>query len=264
MAETQSIPPEVAAAIVKVMTGVKTLGKDDTNKFQKYDFVSVDRFLAAVGPLCAGAGLVILQEEDSVDISTKETTDDYGKTKASSWLTVRYAFTFVHASGAAYGPLHRSVIVPANGAQAFGSAQSYALKQFQRAQFQIPTGDADDADRQEAQPLPNQTRKPAQQQQKPQEFRPPSETPFDDQPKKDPDAFWKKPSLDLDPKREKTMEQFADSLERAIAAAPTEKALNKLIQDNDTRLDGLCVEMRDRGNEILEANKRRLGALMAA
>lgn len=150
-----SIPAEVAKAIVTVMSGIKTLGKDDSNKFQKYDFVSVDKFLAAVGPLCAAARLVILQEEESVDVSTKESTDDYGKTKTSAWLSVKYAFTFVHASGAAYGPMHRSVMVPANGAQAFGSAQSYALKQFERSVFQIPTGDKDDADQHQAELLPS-------------------------------------------------------------------------------------------------------------
>jgi hypothetical protein len=37
-------------------------------------------------------------------------------------------------------------MVPARGAQAFGSAQSYALKQFMRSLFQIPTGDKEDAD----------------------------------------------------------------------------------------------------------------------
>jgi hypothetical protein len=189
MSETQSVPPEVAAAIVKVMGGIKTLGKEDTNKFQRYDFVSVDKFLAAVGPLCAAAGLVILQEEESTEVAAKESTDDYGKTKTSSWLTVRYAFTFVHASGAAYGPLHRSVMVPANGAQAFGSAQSYALKQFMRAHFQIPTGDKDDADHQAAEPLPSKKSpypskaKEAEKDTRPigsgTEFKPPS-TPFDD------------------------------------------------------------------------------------
>lgn len=157
--DATAIPAEVSAAIVTVMANIKTLGKEDTNTFQKYDFVSVDRFLEAVGPLCASAGLVILQEEDSVDVSTKETTDDYGKTKTSAWLTIRYAFTFAHSSGAVYGPLHRTVMVPANGAQAFGSAQSYALKQFMRAQFQIPTGDKDDADHQPATPLPNRDQK---------------------------------------------------------------------------------------------------------
>jgi hypothetical protein len=43
-------------------------------------------------------------------------------------------------------PVSRTVEVLRNGAQAYGSAQSYALKQFLRSLFLIPTGDADDAD----------------------------------------------------------------------------------------------------------------------
>jgi hypothetical protein len=149
------MPAEVAAAISQVMGGIKTLGKDHTNQHQKYDFVSTDRFLAAVNPLCAQAGLVILQDEQSAEISTAETTDQYGKTKVTSWLTARYAFMLAHKGGGIFGPLHRTVMVQANGAQAFGSAQSYALKQFMRSLFQIPTGDKDDADLQPAEELPH-------------------------------------------------------------------------------------------------------------
>lgn len=259
VAESQTIPAEVASAIVKVMTGVKTLGKDDTNKFQKYDFVSVDRFLAAVGPLCAGAGLIILQEEDSFDISVKETSDDYGKTKTSSWLTVRYAFTFVHASGAAYGPLHRSVIVPASGAQAFGSAQSYALKQFQRAQFQIPTGDSDDVDSQQAQPLPNQSRQR-------------QETPFDKPtptrqtepaPKREETSFWKRETLDLDPKAEAPIEALGKTMLATINKAPGEKELNRFVQHNDYHIEQIGRDYPELSEAISGAISAKMGAFMA-
>jgi hypothetical protein len=152
--ELTQMPADLAAAISQVMSGIKTLGKDNTNAHQKYDFVSTDRFLAAVNPLCAQAGLVILQDEQSAEISTAETTDQYGKTKITSWLTARYAFTLAHKGGGIFGPLRRTVMVQANGAQAFGSAQSYALKQFMRSLFQIPTGDKDDADLQPADELP--------------------------------------------------------------------------------------------------------------
>lgn len=40
----------------------------------------------------------------------------------------------------------RTVEVLRNGAQAYGSAQSYALKQYWRGLLLIPTGDKDDAD----------------------------------------------------------------------------------------------------------------------
>ena len=49
-------------------------------------------------------------------------------------------------------------MVPARGAQAFGAAQSYALKQFMRSLFQIPTGDREDADFGAPERLPGQCR----------------------------------------------------------------------------------------------------------
>lgn len=153
-----TMPAEVAGAINAVMAEIKTIGKDGKNTHQRYDFASADRFLAAVNPLCAGAGLVILQDEEHIDISTVETADDYGKMKSRSWLTARYSFLLAHKGGAMYGPLHRTVMVQANGAQAFGSAQSYALKQFLRSLFQISTGDDDDADSRPAEALPARDR----------------------------------------------------------------------------------------------------------
>ena len=58
-------------------------------------------------------------------------------------LLMRFAFTEAK-DGESIGPLHRSIMVPASmGSQAFGSAQSYALKQFLRSLFQISTGEKD-------------------------------------------------------------------------------------------------------------------------
>lgn len=150
----EPIPADVASAISTVMAGVRTLGKDDRNNFAKYDFVSTDKFLAAVNPLCAAAGLVIIQDEESVSIASTEMEDDYGKVKKKTFLTARYSFVLAHKSGATWGPVYRTVMVSANGAQAFGSAQSYAQKQFMRSLFQISTGDKDDADLRADEPLP--------------------------------------------------------------------------------------------------------------
>ena len=61
-------------------------------------------------------------------------------------LRIRFTFT-LKAGGDHEGPFRRTVTVPAKmGSQAFGAAQSYALKQFYRALFQISTGDKDDVD----------------------------------------------------------------------------------------------------------------------
>lgn len=150
----EPIPADVASAISAVMSGIKTLGKDDRNQHQNYDFASTDKFLAAVNPLCAAAGLIIVQDEDSVDIRTIESADKYGNPKKGSWLVAKYSFILAHKGGATWGPVYRSVMVQANGAQAFGSAQSYSLKQFMRSLFQISTGDQDDADLRADDPLP--------------------------------------------------------------------------------------------------------------
>jgi hypothetical protein len=150
----EQIPASVATAISAVMSGIKTLGKDDKNKHQGYDFVSTDKFLSAVNPLCAAAGLIIVQDEADVHVADK-------------FLTAKYEFILAHKDGSTWGPVKRTVVVGANGAQAFGSAQSYALKQFMRSLFQISTGDKDDADLQPDTELPD-NRRPANQQKPPE------------------------------------------------------------------------------------------------
>jgi hypothetical protein len=152
---TPAFPPAVAAAVVKVMASVKKLGKSDRNKFSGYDFVSVDSFLQALNPLCADAGLVILCDELEAEVMPGgEKPDGRGGTKRlGNQLRVKWAFTLIHESGEMSSPFRRSVSVPAEGAQAYGSAQSYALKQFMRGTFMVPTGDKDDADFHQAQSL---------------------------------------------------------------------------------------------------------------
>lgn len=146
LGEITPIPADIAGAVNKVMKEIKTLGKDDKNAFGKYDFVSTDKFLAAVNPLCGEAGLIIVQNEDDCSVEIREMEDERGAIKKKAHLSIRFSFILAHTSGATWGPLIRTIMVPANGAQAFGSAQSYALKQFLRSLFQISTGDRDDAD----------------------------------------------------------------------------------------------------------------------
>ena len=146
------MPPAIAAAVVKVMSGVRVLGKDDKNQFAKYDFASIDKFLTLVNPLCAAAGLFFVLNEEGYEIRKGEATEGG---KVVSALCMTYSILMVEAGGATWGPVTRHVIVTAAGAQAFGTAQSYVLKQFMRSLFQIPTGDKDDADLQEARELPS-------------------------------------------------------------------------------------------------------------
>ena len=127
-----SLPPKVAAAIAAVMTEVPKLGKGETNSHGKYNFASIDDFLEAVRPLSAKHGLIILQDEESFEV--------VGDGK---WLSMRFSFTLAHASGETWAarPTRSIMVNAAMGAQAFGAAQSYALKQFMRSLFQIATGE---------------------------------------------------------------------------------------------------------------------------
>lgn len=139
MTDTPTFPPKLAAALCKVSGDVKQLGKSERNEFAKYNFVSVDRFYEAIGGLMAKHGVHAIPDciESEVVANAKS-----GK----PLLRERWAFTLVHESGECAGPFHRTVTVPAEGAQAHGSSESYAQKQFLRGVFRVPTGDKDDAD----------------------------------------------------------------------------------------------------------------------
>lgn len=137
----QTKPPGIVAAVSKAMGEMKRLAKDSRNAEQKYDFASVDDFLAMTGPVCAENGIVTLLNE--VDVSAFERQGKYG---ASHWLQITFEIHTMHTSGEALPVVRRTVEVIRTGAQSFGSAQSYVLKQYQRALYQIPTGDKDDAD----------------------------------------------------------------------------------------------------------------------
>lgn len=132
---------QIIPAIAKAMGAVKKVGKSDRNAHDGYNFASIDAFLELVNPICAEHGLLVHMEEEGIEDFTRK-----GKFGDNAWMRVRFALTVYHASGQSLPTVHRSVEVLRNGAQAYGSAQSYALKQFLRALLLIATGDADDAD----------------------------------------------------------------------------------------------------------------------
>ena len=142
------MPPAVAKAVSSVMGGVTKLKKSEHNNHGNYDFASVDDFLEAIRPLCAKAGLIISQDEESQEL--KQTTKADGK--PATWLKMTFSYTLIHSSGETWGhrPTRTVMVNAGMGAQAFGAAQSYGLKQFMRSLFQVATGepdlDADDAD----------------------------------------------------------------------------------------------------------------------
>lgn len=132
---------QILPAISKAMGAVKRIGKEGKNTHDNYNFASIDAFLEALNPICAEAGLIFhMQETDTEDFIRK------GKYGDTSWIKVGFDITVMHVSGQALPPVRRSVEVVRSGAQAYGSAQSYALKQFLRSLLLVPTGDKDDAD----------------------------------------------------------------------------------------------------------------------
>jgi hypothetical protein len=132
---------EILRALAKAMGQVQKIAKDSRNKHDGYNFASIDDFLALVNPICAENGLIVHMQEAS-----REDFERKGKFGDNAWMRQSFDLTLFHVSGQSLPPVTRTVEVLRNGAQAYGSAQSYALKQFWRAILLIPTGDKDDAD----------------------------------------------------------------------------------------------------------------------
>ena len=129
-------------AIASAIGDVKKVGKADRNKFDGYDFASIDKFLELVNPICATHGLFPFIDQENFELY-ENTNSKGGK---STWCRFMFLVSLFHSSGEQFGPTRMMVSVPMSGAQSSGSAQSYALKQFFRGLFMIPTGDKDDAD----------------------------------------------------------------------------------------------------------------------
>lgn len=132
---------QISAAIAKAITKVKILGKEDRNTHGNYNFASIDKFLEMVNPILGSVGVFVIP--DMVDMSTYKMTTRNGE---STWAKYTFQLTAYHESGESLPPVTSIVCVQLTGAQASGSAQSYALKQFYRGLLLIPTGDRDDPD----------------------------------------------------------------------------------------------------------------------
>jgi|GEM_PF-3981085 len=157
-----AMPPKVSAAISAVMASVPKLEKTQKNQFGKYSFAGIDSFLEALRPLCADNGLIIRQNEE--DFQVIETPPPKEGQAGKRWLLIRYSYTLAHASGEVCPQKDvRSIIVDASmGAQAFGAAQSYSLKQYMRSLFMVATGEkGEDADEHDPANLPQTKRPPS-------------------------------------------------------------------------------------------------------
>lgn len=133
----------IIPAISLGMSQIKKISKENKNEHGNYNFSSIDDFLEQTNKICSDNGLVMMPP-NTLSLEPFDKTDKYGNT--SSWLKFKYEIIMFHVSGQKLPPVVTEVEVIRSGAQASGSAQSYAQKQYLRALFQIPTGDKDDAD----------------------------------------------------------------------------------------------------------------------
>lgn len=133
------VTKDVNAGVLAVMAALGTLAKERTGKGVNYSFASIDDFLSFVRVHCFEAGIFI--EQDEIEARMVDVAKGDGKMMAMWWA--QYAFTVRHVGGTSIGPMRRSVMVQAFGAQSCGAAMAYALKQFMRSLFLIPTGEAD-------------------------------------------------------------------------------------------------------------------------
>ena len=60
---TSTMPKSVAARVVAVTRNIKKLFRDERNKFAEYNYVSIDSFYEALGPLMADAGIFVIADE---------------------------------------------------------------------------------------------------------------------------------------------------------------------------------------------------------
>src|SRR5690349_686769 len=131
LAPLPPLPPKVAKAVSDVMAGIEKLEKGESNQHANYKYAGIESFLEMVRPLCAKAGLIIIQDEEAFEF--RDTQDKFGKTL--TWLVMTFSFGLAHSSGETWPHrVRRTGMVQASmGSQSFGAAQSYALKSFLRS-----------------------------------------------------------------------------------------------------------------------------------
>jgi hypothetical protein len=139
---TPPMPAEIARAISSVIQKVGVLAKNAKNAHGGYTYASVDAFYEGVAPVTAEEGLIIYPSSIAHEYDKITTAD--GNLKVA--VTIEYSFTLVHVeTGKNWSDPNdvKEIRLWWTGAQTFGAAESYAIKQFMRGLFKIPTGDRD-------------------------------------------------------------------------------------------------------------------------
>lgn len=134
MNEIENCPKSISASVNAIMSEIKILSKDSENSFQNYKYADIDSFLGLVNPLCSKHGLNIFMNEKDCKV--------VGENK--KWVHILYEFVLVHKDGETWNfPQQKNMFVQMTGGPSLGVSQSYALKQFMRQIFLIPTGEGD-------------------------------------------------------------------------------------------------------------------------
>ena len=136
-----NIPESIALAVLAVQKSLGVLGKEGTNEFQNYAYVSIDKYYEIVAQVATANDLSWFCKEVSSEIV------DVGHNKQA--IKFDYVFSMFHGTGEVVPVYDRiSIYHPLQGAQTSGSAASYAEKLFMRKAFKVVTGekDADAAD----------------------------------------------------------------------------------------------------------------------
>ena len=146
----------VRQAINRVMAEVGTVAKDGTNEFHKYKYATAADVAFALQKKMAEAGLIITQTEAKVDVFME------------AIVTVNYDFELSHISGDVLPEKIRKTGVAtlknSKGGyddKAVNKCSTAALKYFVIGLFMIPTGEYDDADKDEDRSAPKSAAKTA-------------------------------------------------------------------------------------------------------
>jgi hypothetical protein len=145
--EQMPLGGNIAKAVAKVMAEVGSVQKGGTNSFHNYKYAKAEDVLHALQRTMAGAGLVIFQNEKSVELLFGDAV-----------MKATYEFVLAHESGEERHPLLRSGMAAAKNTKggfddkALNKCSTAALKYFLISLFKIPTGDYDDADKDEDKP----------------------------------------------------------------------------------------------------------------
>ena len=130
--------PSVQEALAAVMAAVRSVGKDDYNQHQKFNFRGVDAVVNAIGPALRDHGVIVLPDLQSFQ------SGEYHTTKGAQMrsVTVHVRYTFVGPKG---DELVCSVLGEASdsGDKAVPKAMSVAFRTALLQALCLPTDEPD-------------------------------------------------------------------------------------------------------------------------